>query len=341
MVDTDNLVRDNIKSLAQYSSARDEFSGTNGVFLDANENPFGKLNRYPDPYQKTLKKAISKLKGIPEKNIFLGNGSDEVIDLLFRIFCIPGKDKALTFSPTYGMYEVSASVNDVEMIKIQLNSDFQINRNVVAGWLKKDNLKLIFICSPNNPTGNAISNHDIDFLLANFNGIIVIDEAYIDFSDKPSFLNQLENHSNLVIMQTFSKAWGLAGVRVGMAFANTKIVAYLNKIKPPYNISSVNQKAVLDKINNIEEFNFELNNIKHERERMLFALKQIKVIQQIYPTDANFMLVKVPDADLTYKKLVNEKIIVRNRTKIVRNCLRITIGTKEENDKLIEVLTKM
>jgi histidinol-phosphate aminotransferase len=341
MVDIDKLVRDNIKSLAPYSSARDEFSGSDGVFLDANENPFGQLNRYPDPYQKVVKKAISNLKQIPEKNIFLGNGSDEVIDLLFRIFCNPGKDKALTFSPTYGMYEVSASINDVEMIKIPLSTEFQINRNDITNLLKKEYFKMVFVCSPNNPTGNAMLNSDLEFLLDQFRGIVVIDEAYIDFSDKPSFSDHIEKYSNLVIMQTFSKAWGMAGVRVGMAFSNAKIITYLNKIKPPYNISYINQKAVLDKINNVEEFEYELNKIKQERERLVSVLKRIKVVQHIYPTDSNFILVKVMDADLIYNKLVSEKIIVRNRNKIVRNCIRITVGTSEENDRLIEVLTKM
>jgi histidinol-phosphate aminotransferase len=341
MVDIDNLVRANIKSLAPYSSARDEFSGSEGVFLDANENPYGNLNRYPDPYQVQLKKAIGKLKKIPVENIFLGNGSDEIIDLLFRIFCIPGKDKALTFSPTYGMYEVSASVNDVEMIKIALNDDFQINRDSVAELVKLEKIKLIFICSPNNPTGNAFIRSDIEFILANFKGIVVIDEAYIDFCEKPSFLNHLENYPNLAIMQTFSKAWGMAGVRVGMAFSNAKIISYLGKIKPPYNISSINQKTVLDKIAEVEKFNSELSKILDERARIIVLLNQVGIVKHIYPTDANFLLVKVIDADLTYKKLVDQKIIVRNRTKVVKNCIRITVGTREENDKLLEVLSKM
>lgn len=341
MVDIDSLVRGNIKSLAPYSSARDEFSGNEGVFLDANENPFGTMNRYPDPYQKILKNAVSRIKGVEEKNIFLGNGSDEVIDLLFRVFCNPGKDKALTFSPTYGMYEVSAAVNDVEIIKLTLDDDFQINRDELADYLGNENLKLIFICSPNNPTGNSILTADIEYIISGFNGIVVIDEAYIDFSSKPSFLNKIGKYSNLVILQTFSKAWGLAGVRVGMAFSDEKIIAYLNKIKPPYNISAINQKAVLDKLNDSGKFAAEVNSIKQERERLIQLLEKIKIVKHIYPTDSNFLLVEVTDADLTYNNLVSSKIIVRNRNKIVKNCIRITVGTRSENDKLIEVLSKL
>ena len=341
MVDIDKLVRANIRSLAPYSSARDEFSGSEGVFLDANENPFGTLNRYPDPYQKVLKNAISNLKGIPEQNIFLGNGSDEVIDLLFRLFCNPGKDKALTFSPTYGMYEVSASINDVVLLKIPLNKDFQINKSELSEWLIDEKLKLIFVCSPNNPTGNAILNSDLEYIINHFNGIVVIDEAYIDFSSKPSFLDRVSTYSNLVVLQTFSKAWGLAGVRVGMAFSNPGIITYLNKIKPPYNISTINQKAVLERIRDSDKFAIELRKIIQERERLLTLLNKLSMVQYIYPSDANFLLVEVKDADLVYKKLVKQKIIVRNRTKIVNNCIRITVGTKEENNLLIDVLSKM
>ena len=341
MIDIDKLVRENIKKLAPYSSARDEFSGSDGIFLDANENPYGILNRYPDPYQKVLKEAISKIKGVSSEKIFLGNGSDEIIDLLFRLFCIPGKDKALTFSPTYGMYEVSAAINDVEMIRIDLDENFQINRKKISGYISSDDIRIIFICSPNNPTGNAARPEDIEYILSAFSGIVVIDEAYIDFSEKPSFLNHIEKFPGLVVMQTFSKAWGMAGVRVGMAFSGVKVISYLNKIKPPYNISAINQKAVLEKISDFSVFNSELKKIKQERERLIAELKKMRIVEHIYPTDANFVLVKVNDADKAYESLVTEKIIVRNRTRVVKNCLRITIGTKEENDILIKVLRKM
>jgi histidinol-phosphate aminotransferase len=341
MVDIDKLVRENIKKLAPYSSARDEFSGSDGVFLDANENPYGILNRYPDPYQKVLKEAISKLKGVSSEKIFLGNGSDEIIDLLLRLFCIPGKDKALTFLPTYGMYEVSAAINDVEMVRIDLDENFQINRKELSKYISSDDIRIMFICSPNNPTGNAFKSVDIEYILSEFGGIVVIDEAYIDFSEKLSFLSQIDKFPGLVVMQTFSKAWGMAGVRIGMAFSGTKVISYLNKIKPPYNISAINQKAVLDKISDLSEFVSELNKIKQERERLIAELKKMRIVEHIYPTDANFVLVKVRDADQTYESLVVEKIIVRNRNRVVKNCLRITIGTKEENDILIKVLRKM
>jgi histidinol-phosphate aminotransferase len=341
MIDIDKLVRENIKRLAPYSSARDEFSGSDGIFLDANENPYGILNRYPDPYQKVLKKSISKIKGIDSEKIFLGNGSDEIIDLLLRLFCVPGKDKALTFSPTYGMYEVSAAINDVEIIKIDLDENFQLDRKELIHYLSSDDIKIIFICSPNNPTGNAVRSEDIEYILSEFGGIVVIDEAYIDFSEKSSFIGHIGKYPGLVIMQTFSKAWGMAGVRIGMAFSGVKLISYLNKIKPPYNISAINQKAVLEKISDFSGFVSELNKIKLERERLINELKNMSIVEHIYPTDANFVLVKVKDADLAYKSLVSEKIIVRNRTKIVKNCLRITVGTKEENDILIKVLRKM
>ena len=252
MSDIEKLVRDNVRDLIPYSSARDEFSGKEGIFLDANENPYGNLNRYPDPYQRELKSSVSKIKGVPEENIFLGNGSDEIIDLCFRIFCNPGTDKVLTFAPTYGMYEVSAAINDVELIKIPLSDDFNIEIKSVLPFLKDPKLKLIFLCSPNNPTGNSMNRSDIEAIISAFSGIVVIDEAYIDFSEQPSFKTMLNSFRNLIVMQTFSKAMGLAAARIGMAFMNRSLIHYFNKMKPPYNISTINQKAALKCLTGIE-----------------------------------------------------------------------------------------
>jgi histidinol-phosphate aminotransferase len=338
MIDIEKQIRPNIKNLKPYSSARNEFIGNNGVFLDANENPFGEYNRYPDPYQNTLKQAISKLKNIAADTIFLGNGSDEAIDLLFRIFCEPKKHKALQFIPTYGMYEVSAAINDIELIDFELTDDFQINIEKVKPLLKDESIKLIFICSPNNPTGNNISKNDIDCILKNFNGVVVIDEAYIDFSTARSFIEEIENYNNLIVLQTFSKAWGMAGARVGMAFSNATIIHYFNKIKSPYNISLLNQNAVLDKLNQHELFQIEKNEIIEERKKMAMALLPISFVKKVYPSDANFLLIEVADANSIYQQLIAAKVIVRNRTSVIKNCIRITIGTKEENQQLLTAL---
>jgi histidinol-phosphate aminotransferase len=338
MVDLKLLVRKNVMKLTPYSSARDEFKGKSGIFMDANENPFGNLNRYPDPYQKELKSSISKIKEIPEENIFLGNGSDEIIDLCFRVFCNPGEDKALTFTPTYGMYEVSASVNDIEILKIQLNENFQIDLKKVDLHFSDKNLKLIFVCSPNNPTGNSMNYSDIEYIINSFNGIVVVDEAYIDFSDKPSFIKKVSNHPNLILLQTFSKAFGLAAVRIGMAFTNPAIIQYFNKIKPPYNISTINQKAALLKLDRIEEYRNQVSKIRNERERLSVNLKKMKITEKVYTSDANFLLVKVRDANYIYKALVDKNIIIRNRSNVLDNCLRITVGTRSENNKLIRAL---
>jgi histidinol-phosphate aminotransferase len=338
MVNINDLVRNNVKSLTPYSCARDEFKGKTGIFLDANENPYGNLNRYPDPYQIDLKSAISKIKTIPEENIFLGNGSDEVIDLCFRIFCNPGIDKVLTFTPTYGMYQVSAGVNDVNVIKIPLNRNFQIDIEATKPWLSDKNLKMIFICSPNNPTANCMNDSDIGFILENFNGIVVIDEAYIDFTEKTSFIKLTDRYPNLIVMQTFSKAFGMAGVRVGMAFTNPEIVKYFNKMKPPYNISTINQRAVLLKLKNIKEVELEVAKIKKERERLAVNLKKLTIAEKVYPSDANFLLVKVNNANKIYEELVNKCIVVRNRSSVIDNCLRITVGNRSENNQLIAAL---
>jgi histidinol-phosphate aminotransferase len=338
MVDIKELVRENVIKLSPYSSARDEFKGKAGIFMDANENPFGKLNRYPDPYQRELKLAISKIKEIPEEKIFLGNGSDEIIDLCFRVFCNPGTDKVLTFTPTYGMYEVSASVNDINVVKVPLDASFQIDLSTVKPLLTDRNLKLIFICSPNNPTGNCMNYSDVEHIIANFRGIVIIDEAYIDFSNEPSFIKMVERYPNLMVMQTFSKAFGLAAARVGMAFSNPSVIQYFNKLKPPYNISTLNQNAVLSRLNKIEKYKSQVNKIKKEKERLSLKLKKMKIIEKVWPSDANFILVKVKDANFIYNTLVDKSIVVRNRSSVIDNCLRITVGTPSENNELVKAL---
>ena len=337
-IDIKNLVRKNILNLKPYSSARDEFEGENGIFLDANENPFGELNRYPDPYQLKIKQRLSELNQISTENIFLGNGSDEVIDLAFRIFCEPKKDKVLTFSSTYGMYEVSANINDVELINLELNKDFQIDLETLKPYFEDENLKIIFICSPNNPTGNSIKN--IKYILENFNGIVFIDEAYIDFSPEESFRNQIKNYPNLIVSQTFSKAWGMASVRVGIAYASKEIIKFYNKVKPPYNISQPNQDAILNTIDNakINQVSENINIILKEKKKLIENLGKLDLIKKIYPSDANFILVKVDNADSVYQELVEQNIIIRNRNSAVKDCLRITVGSPEENKKLIETL---
>ena len=334
----DKLVRKNILSLKPYSSARDEFSGSDGVFLDANENPFGELNRYPDPHQKELKRKLSELKSVPAENIFVGNGSDEVIDLTFRIFCNPGKDKALTFTPTYGMYEVSAEINEVELIIIPLNSSFQIDFKTLENYLDDENLKLIFICSPNNPTGNSLEN--IEKVLQKFKGIVIVDEAYIDFSNSGSFLTKIDQYPNLIIMQTFSKAWGLAAARVGMAYSNDLIISLYNKIKPPYNVSELNQKAALKALEDTVGFEKRKTIILEQRTWLENQLNGLAVVNKIYPSDANFLLVELTDANKIYNELVSQKVITRNRHSVVRNCIRITVGSPAENQILVDALKK-
>ncbi|HNX67710.1 MAG TPA: histidinol-phosphate transaminase [Bacteroidales bacterium] len=341
MSDIKYLVRKNILSLVPYSSARDEFNGEDAIFLDANENPYGNLNRYPDPLQKALKKEIAVLKGVPEKNIFLGNGSDEAIDLLYRIFCVPGKDQALTFAPTYGMYSVSSAINDVGMITVPLDDNFDIPEDFDFEVTGNISLKIILLCSPNNPTGNTLSEERIIPILEKFKGIVVIDEAYTDFSCRQSFLSLLYKYPNLVVLQTFSKAWGLAAARVGMAFAGEDIISLMNKIKYPYNISAINQQAALNALKESDSVYQIITSLKVMREDMVARLKELKCVRKVYPSDANFLLVKVSDANSIYNKLVKQKIIVRNRNSVVRDCLRITIGTARENDMVIEALQKL
>ena len=341
MFNLESIVRRNILSLKPYSSARDEFSGKDGVFLDANENPFGELNRYPDPYQRELKQKLSKLKNVPAEQIFIGNGSDEVIDLTFRIFCHPGKDNIIICPPTYGMYEVSANINDAAIQKMDLTEGkFQLNRDKILGTINK-NTKLIFVCCPNNPTGNGVKWLDIKKILESFNGIVVVDEAYIDFASYDSLITQLPNHPNLLILQTFSKAWGLAGARVGIAYADAKIISLFNKVKPPYNVSELNQKAALKALDNYPEFEERKEVILNERTLIINKLKELSKVKKIYPTDANFLLIEVDNAGKIYNDLVEKKIITRNRNTLVKNCIRITIGSPEENQKLIEAFKQI
>ncbi len=338
MFKLNSLIRPNILKLEAYSSARDEFKGEAEVFLDANENPFGDLNRYPDPNQSKIKKKLSKIKKVNTNEVFIGNGSDEVIDLVFRIFCEPGIDKALTFSPTYGMYDVSASINNVELIKVPLDESFEIDINALNAYINDENLKLIFICSPNNPTGNYFDKTSVEYILNTFKGIVVIDEAYIDFSLEESYTSKINNYPNLIVCQTFSKAWGLAGVRVGAAYSNSEIINWFKKVKPPYNVSTLNQQAVLDRLENKAQFEIEKNIILNEKEKLIKRFEELDLVRRIYPSQANFILIEVADANEIYQTLVTQKIITRNRNKVIRNCLRITVGSKEENDQLIEAM---
>lgn len=341
MFNLKNIIRENILYLQPYASARDEFNGRDGVFLDANENPFGSLNRYPDPYQIELKQKLSELKDVSINNIFVGNGSDEVIDLAFRIFCNPGKDKVLIFSPTYGMYEVTAAINDVELIKIPLNQYFQIDTEIVKKYITNSNLKLIFICSPNNPTGNSVNPKDIEFILNNFNGIVMIDEAYIDFSPSNSWIKRLELFPNLIVSQTFSKAWGLASARVGIAYANEDVIAIFNKVKPPYNVSKLNQQAAIDALSNLSEFEKNKQIILSEKEKLKDELLQLALVKKVYSSDANFLLVEVTNTNIIYQKLISQKIIIRNRNSVINNCIRISVGTPKENIALLIALKKI
>lgn len=332
------FVRKNIQALAPYSSARDEYSGKEGIFLDANENPFGVYNRYPDPYQPALKQKLAQIKNTSADQIFIGNGSDEAIDLAFRIFCEPGQDKALTFVPTYGMYEVSANINDVELIKLPLNEEFQIDTNLLQPFFSDKYLKLIFICSPNNPTGNLLRTDDIEFILKNFNGIVLIDEAYIDFCDQPSFIQKINEYPNLIVIQTLSKAWGLAGIRLGIGYMNEEILSYFNRVKAPYNISTVNQQTALDILNKEQDYRQKVKDILAEKEQLIQNLSGVKGILTIYPSDANFLLVEVENADELYEKLIARKIIIRNRNSVIKNCVRISVGTSGENEQLLNAL---
>ena len=342
--DINKLVRDNVKKVKPYSSARDEFSGEAKVFLDANENSLGSplmkwYNRYPDPHQQKLKAEISKIKNIEVANIFLGNGSDECIDLLYRCFCEPGKDNTIICPPTYGMYEVSAAINDVEIKKAELLPDFQLNLDLIES-LVDTRTKIIWICSPNNPTGNSINYQDIEVLLNNFSGLVVVDEAYINFSRQRSLLQELKEYPNLVVLQTFSKAWGLAALRLGMAFASGEIIDLLNKIKPPYNINQATQDFALQALQEVGQVNDMIKEIVGMREELSKVFLRMPLVEKVYPSDANFLLIKVKAAVDIYEYLLEEGIVVRDRSKVqlCEGCLRITIGTEHENTLLVDSL---
>jgi histidinol-phosphate aminotransferase len=336
----DDLLRDNIKKIVPYSTARDEFKGGKvSIFLDANENPYDTvLNRYPDPKQVDLKKKIIGKSNLSINNLFLGNGSDEVIDLLIRAFCTPGKDKIMIHPPTYGMYQVAAGTNDNEVIKVNLTPDFELDVDEILK--QSENVKVFFICSPNNPTGNIFRVEDIERLLERMNAIIVIDEAYINFSEKQSWTKRLSEFPNLVIMQTLSKAWGLAGIRLGMGYASERIVQVLNNIKLPYNLNTLTQDTAIKILENIDEYKEKVFTIKTEREKLFNQLKKLPSVKKVYPSEANYILCKFKNANKTYDYLVEKGIIVRNRSNQpnCENCLRITVGTPNDNEILIKYL---
>jgi histidinol-phosphate aminotransferase len=347
MFQLDKLLRDNIRQLVPYSSARDEFKGEAQVFLDANENSLGSpltrwYNRYPDPLQWKVKEALSRVKGVAPQHIFLGNGSDECIDILYRAFCVPGKDNVIINPPTYGMYEVSAHINDVEVRRATLLDDFQLDL-VHLENLVDENTKIIWICSPNNPTANSMNRQDVETVLNNFPGLVVVDEAYINFSRHRSFIQELPDYPNLVVMQTMSKAWGLAGLRLGMAFASEAIIDIYNKVKPPYNISQATQELVLKALEETDQVNDMIRALVTMREQMSGELAALPVVKKIYPSDANFLLAKVTDPKAVYQYLLGKGIVVRDRSKVelCEGCLRITVGTELENRQLLEALSQL
>lgn len=336
----ENLLRPNIRNLKPYSSARDEYSGEAAVFLDANENPFNApYNRYPDPYQRELKQRIASLKQTKPENIFLGNGSDEAIDIVIRAFCEPGADNIVSIAPTYGMYQVAADINNIEVRKVLLKPDFELDPDALLQEAD-EHTKIIFLCSPNNPTGNCFKEEDITKVLENFEGIVVLDEAYIDFAPEKSWLPKLENYPNLVILQTFSKAWGMAGIRLGMGFASPQIINVFSKIKYPYNVNSLTQKKALDLLSVNKDMEQWVENLLKERTRLTESLNQCKFVRKIYPTDANFVLLKAEAPKDIYNFLVDKKIIIRDRSNVAlcEGCLRITVGTPEENQLLLDAL---
>ena len=340
MKELDKLVRVNIRDMQPYSSARDEFEGTGEVFLDANENPFDTgLNRYPDPYQRQLKKKIAELKGVSPDQLFLGNGSDEAIDLIFRIFCDPGKDEIITTDPTYGMYQVSAALQDIKVKKVPLSKDFEISSDAILNEVSTTT-KLIFVCTPNNPSGNDLDQAEILKIIEEFEGIVVIDEAYIDFTDATSFTRQLDQYENLIVLQTFSKAWGMAGLRLGIAFSNPKIIRYFNKVKAPYNLNLLTQKEALARLENSAEVTEMSLELKEQRNILKEQLATLPMVKYIVPSASNFLLVCFENAKKVFNYLIGLEIIVRDRSKALHceNCLRITVGTIEENKKLVEAL---
>ena len=341
MISLEQLVRPNIWKLAPYSSARDEYSGKEAhVFLDANENPYnGPYNRYPDPLQRELKSVLKKVKGVSEENIFLGNGSDEAIDLAYRVFCNPGRDNVVAIAPTYGMYQVCADINDIEYRTVLLddNFDFQAEKLLEAS---DEHTKIIWLCSPNNPTGNSLNRDEILKVIEGFEGIVIVDEAYIDFDQQLSMRQELPTHPNLIILQTMSKAWGSAAIRLGMAFASKEIIAIYNKVKYPYNVNQVTQEQALEMLKDPFEVDKWVKILMAERSRLMQAFMELPICEKVYKTDANFFLAKMTDANAIYNYLVDKGVIVRNRNKVqlCQNCLRITIGNRTENNELLSAL---
>lgn len=338
----ESFVRDNIKALKPYTSAREEFTNFSSdlVFLDANESPFNNgTNRYPDPQQESLKSHLSQYKSIPAANILFGNGSDEVLDLIVRVFCEPNKDEILILPPTYGMYEVLANTNAVGVQKVALDQNFQPDVEAILS-ASNSNTKLLFLCSPNNPTANSLSAKRIEKLVNNFNGIVVIDEAYIDFSKEDSWIYRLDQFSNLIVTQTFSKAYGMAGIRLGVCYASKYIISVLNKIKPPYNVNALTQTKAIERLLNVDNITQDIQGVLNEKVTLITALNDISFVEKIYPSDTNFILVKVDDAPKRYAQLIKKGIVVRNRTNQIgcSNCIRITIGTSKENNRLINTL---
>ena len=344
--DLERLVRKNIRNLKPYSSARSEFAGAAEVFLDANENAFGSpagngYNRYPDPLQTELKQRVAAIKNVDASRIFVGNGSDEAIDLLFRIFCEPGRDNVIICPPTYGMYRVSAAINDIAVREMRLTNEFQLDGPAIISGLTEQT-KLIFICSPNNPTGNLMRRESVIDIANGFGGIVVVDEAYIDFAAEPSMAAELDHLPNLVILQTFSKAWGMAGLRVGLAFAGIEIIDLMNRVKPPYNVSGIAQRAVIDALSDQESVEQWIEMALQQRATLAERLGRLKFVETVLPSDANFILVKVADANVVYRFLLEERVIIRNRSNVelCEGCLRITVGTAEENARLTDALMK-
>ncbi len=341
-----NIIRPNVKTMKAYSSARDEFQEINDdfIFLDANENPFNNgLNRYPDPFQRNVKAILSQLKNFPENQILLGNGSDEILDLLFRAFCEPNQDNVISISPSYGMYNVLANLNAIEYRKSLLNiEDFQPNLADIFSKIDS-NTKLIFLCSPNNPTGEIIKRATIQQIVNNFNGLVIIDEAYIDFADEQSWINEIEKFPNVIVTQTLSKAVGLAGIRLGILYSNPEIIAVLNKIKPPYNINQLTQLKAIEILSDYPKIENSTKKIIQQKKYLNQTLKEISFIEKIYPSDANFILIKVDNANERYQQFIKKGIVIRNRNNddLCQNCLRITVGTEEENEKLINILKSL
>lgn len=342
----DTLIRNNVKNISSYSSARDDFKkefDNKLIYLDANESPFDNvINRYPDNKHAELKKVVSKIKNVNVNEVIFGNGTDEILDLIVRVFCNPYKDKIITLPPTYGMYDVIAKTNGVENIEIPLKSDFSIDKNKILK-LNSTNTKILFLCSPNNPTGNSFDTNDLIDIIKGFEGVVVVDEAYIDFSSKQSLISLINDNNNLIITQTMSKAYGMAGIRLGMGFSNKKIISYLNKIKPPYNINVLTERRALEELNKIDQIKINTSIVLNQRNLLMLCLEKLDFIEKIYKSDANFLLVKVDNANLRYHQLLNRGIVVRNRSNqpLCQNCLRITIGTKNENNTLIKTLNEL